>query len=199
MHPADGAPPRGARRASPLSAQHVLQHRLVQRQVGDQPLELGVLFLQLLQSPDLDDAHPGELLLPPVEGRLGDAELAADLLDCRAALGLSQREGDLLIRVALPLHGTLLQGSECPKKLRPRWTSSAGQDQFLNNVVEQGHRRVKCLVSSGLGLGSFHTARRTPAGYEARAKIRKGQVRDIGGRDMRAQVIFFVELFQAAA
>jgi IS6 family transposase len=29
--------------------------------------------------------------------------------------------------------------------------------------------------------------------------IRKGQVRDVGGRDMRAQASFIAELFQVAA
>ena len=71
--------------------------------------------------------------------------------------------------------------------------------KFLNNVVEQDHRRVKRLVRPGLGFGDFHTARRTLAGYEAMAMVRKGQVRGIGGRDMRAQASFIAELFQVAA
>ena len=73
------------------------------------------------------------------------------------------------------------------------------QCKFLNNVVEQDHRRVKRLVRQGLGFGSFHTARRTLAGYEAMVMVRKGQVRGIGGRDVRAQASFFAELFQVAA
>jgi transposase-like protein len=73
------------------------------------------------------------------------------------------------------------------------------QCRFLNNIVEQDHRRVKRLVRSGLGFGRFHTARRTLAGYEAMAMIRKGQVRSIGGRDMRAQAEFVVSLFEPAA
>ena len=71
--------------------------------------------------------------------------------------------------------------------------------KFLNDIVEQDHRRVKRLVRPGLGFGSFHTARRTLTGYEAMAMIRKGQVRGIGGRDMRAQATFVAELFQVAA
>src|SRR3954452_8568128 len=43
------------------------------------------------------------------------------------------------------------------------------------------------------------TARRTLAGYEAMAMVRKGQVRNIDGRDMRAQASFIAELFQVAA
>ena len=45
----------------------------------------------------------------------------------------------------------------------------------------------------------FHTARRTLAGYEAMAMARKGQVRSIGGRGMRARASFVAELFQVAA
>ncbi|MBP0447793.1 hypothetical protein J8J14_23905 [Roseomonas sp. SSH11] len=44
---------------------------------------------------------------------------------------------------------------------------------------------MKRLVRPGLGFGSFRTARRTLAGYEILAMIRKGQLREVGGRDMR--------------
>ena len=66
-------------------------------------------------------------------------------------------------------------------------------------MVEQDHRRVKRLVRPGLGFGGFWTARRTLAGYEAMAMIRKGQLRNIGGRGMRAQASFIAELFENAA
>jgi transposase-like protein len=65
--------------------------------------------------------------------------------------------------------------------------------------VEQDHRGIKRLVRAGLGFGSFHTARRTLAGYEAMAMVRKGQVRKVGGRDMQAQASFIAELFEIAA
>ena len=73
------------------------------------------------------------------------------------------------------------------------------QRKFLNNIVEQDHRRVKRLVRPGLGFGSFWTARRTLAGCEVMAMVRKGQVRKVRGRDMRAQASFVAELFQVAA
>jgi IS6 family transposase len=69
------------------------------------------------------------------------------------------------------------------------------QCKFLNNIVEQDHRRIKRPTRPGLGFGSFQTARRTLAGYETMAMIRKGQVRRIGGRDMRAQAAFVTGLF----
>jgi hypothetical protein len=60
-----------------------------------------------------------------------------------------------------------------------------------------------CAASSGAlnqaSRSSFRTARRTVAGYEVMAMVRKGQVRNIGGRDMQAQASFIAELFQIAA
>jgi hypothetical protein len=58
---------------------------------------------------------------------------------------------------------------------------------------------VKRLIRPELGFGGFRTARRTLAGYEAMAMVRKGRVRNIGGRGMRAQAAFVAELFQIAA
>jgi transposase, IS6 family len=49
------------------------------------------------------------------------------------------------------------------------------QVKYLNNIVEQNHRRMKRLIRPGLGFVSLRTARRTLAGYEAMAMIRKGR------------------------
>jgi transposase, IS6 family len=71
--------------------------------------------------------------------------------------------------------------------------------KYLNNIVEQDHRYVKRLTRSGLGFGGFWTARRTLAGYEAMAMLRKGQVRSISGHDISAQATFIAGLSQVAA
>jgi transposase-like protein len=73
------------------------------------------------------------------------------------------------------------------------------QVKYLNNIVEQDHRRIKRLTRVGLGFGGFWTARRTLAGFEAMAMIRKGQIRHIGGNDIKAQGDFIAGLFQIAA
>src|SRR3954447_21359055 len=73
------------------------------------------------------------------------------------------------------------------------------QSKYLNNIVEQDHRRMKRLIRPGLGFGSLRTARRTVAGFEAMAMIRKGQAHQIGGRDMQAQATFVAELFGLVA
>ena len=77
--------------------------------------------------------------------------------------------------------------------------SKLRQRKYLNNIVEQDHRRIKRLVRPGLGFGGLETAKRTLAGYEAMAMIRKGQVHNVGGRDMQAQAAFVAVLFEVAA
>ena len=73
------------------------------------------------------------------------------------------------------------------------------QVKYLNNIVEQDHRRIKRLVRPGLGFKSFHTARRTIAGYEVMAMVRKGQVAAMPANDMSAQAVFVAALFRVAA
>jgi transposase-like protein len=77
--------------------------------------------------------------------------------------------------------------------------SKLRQVKYLNNIVEQDHRRIKRLTGPGLGFGGLWTARRTLAGFEAMAMIRKGQLKRIDGNDMRVQAIFVAILFQMAA
>jgi IS6 family transposase len=86
------------------------------------------------------------------------------------------------------------------KRVGQLWRfSRLRQCKYLNNIVEQDHRRIKRLVRPGLGFGSLLTARRTLAGYEVLAMIRKGQVHNIGACDMQAQTTFVAGLFAIAA
>jgi transposase, IS6 family len=73
------------------------------------------------------------------------------------------------------------------------------QVKYLNNIVDQDHRCIKRLTGPELGFGGFWTARRTLAGFEAMAMIRKGQIRHIDGSDIRAQSSFVAGLFQITA
>jgi IS6 family transposase len=79
-----------------------------------------------------------------------------------------------------------------------RW-SRLRQVKYLNNIVEQDHRHVKRVTRPRLGFGGLWTARRTLAGYDAMAMIRKGQVRNPGGNDIRAQATCIATLFDIAA
>ncbi len=71
--------------------------------------------------------------------------------------------------------------------------------RWLNNRVEQDHRRIKRRTGPMLGFQGFWTARRTLAGVEAMAMLAKGQVRAVPGGDMPAQQAFVHRIFGLAA
>ena len=55
------------------------------------------------------------------------------------------------------------------------------QCKYLNNIVEQDHRRVKQKTRAALGFKAFYSAHATVVGVELIHMIRKGQVRPIPG------------------
>ena len=71
--------------------------------------------------------------------------------------------------------------------------------RWLNNRVEQDHRRIKRRTRPMLGLKRFATARRALAGIEAMAMLAKGQVRAVRPADAPAQRAFVQRLFGLAA
>jgi transposase-like protein len=79
--------------------------------------------------------------------------------------------------------------SELPRRVLVR------SCKYLNNVVEQDHRRVKQRLRPMLGLKSFRTAAVVIGGIELAEKIKKGQfkLRKLGGRTARMP-----EIWQAA-
>ena len=55
------------------------------------------------------------------------------------------------------------------------------QCKYLNNIVEQDHRRVKQKTRAALGFKAFYSAHATVVGVELIHMNRKGQVRPISG------------------
>ena len=51
------------------------------------------------------------------------------------------------------------------------------QCKYLNNIVEQDHRRIKRITRPMLGFNNFHSARATLIGIELMAMINKGQMK----------------------
>src|SRR5262249_11471984 len=82
----DNPPRPAAGRGSPLFFGEVLEHLLVEHQLGDQPLEPLDLALQLAAAAVGGDLDGVVALAPAIVGRLGDAELATDVGD-RQSLG----------------------------------------------------------------------------------------------------------------
>ncbi|HEX2218780.1 MAG TPA: IS6 family transposase, partial [Gemmatimonadales bacterium] len=71
--------------------------------------------------------------------------------------------------------------------------------RWLNNRVEQDHRRIKRRTRPMLGFKGFRTARRTLAGVEALAMLAKGQVRAAPANDLPAQRTFVHQVFGLVA
>ena len=63
----------------------------------------------------------------------------------------------------------LKRTGELPKRVRVR------SSKYLNNTIEQDHRRVKHRLGPMLGLKSFRTAGVVIGGIELAEKIKKGQ------------------------
>src|SRR5262252_5624042 len=112
--PRSGAPapaPPGlpvSRTASPLSAQDVLDRRILEGELGVHPFELGVLRLELLQPLELGHRR-SRVLRPPLKvRRLADVVLPEDLGDLDARLPLLQDLDDLAFREPRLSHGHLL-------------------------------------------------------------------------------------------
>lgn len=68
------------------------------------------------------------------------------------------------------------------------------QSKYLNNIIEQDHRRIKRIVKPMMGFKSINTARRTIKGIEAMAMIVKQQTRCFC-RTIQEQVQFVNRLF----
>ena len=49
------------------------------------------------------------------------------------------------------------------------------QNKYLNNMIEQDHRRIKRLVNPMIGFKSWSSMESTIAGYEMVQMMRKGQ------------------------
>ena len=71
--------------------------------------------------------------------------------------------------------------------------------RWLNNRIEQDHRRIKRRTGPMLGFQGFWTARRTLAGVAALAMLAKGQVRAVPANDLPAQRAFVHRVFGLAA
>ena len=72
----------------------------------------------------------------------------------------------------------LKENGELPKRVRVRTS------KYLNNAIEQDHRRVKQRLRSMLGPESLRTAEVIIGGIELAEKIKKGQFKlgKLGGR-----------------
>ena len=65
------------------------------------------------------------------------------------------------------------------------------QCKYLNNIIEQDHRRIKRLTRPMLGFKNFHAAQWTLAGIEVMAMIKKGQMKtSVGDKQSPAEQFY---------
>jgi transposase-like protein len=84
----------------------------------------------------------------------------------------------------------LKASGELPKRVRVR------SNKYLNNLIEQDHRRVKQRLRPMLGLKGSRTAAVVISGIELAEKIRKGQYKigKLGGRTATMPAIWLAAL-----
>ena len=65
------------------------------------------------------------------------------------------------------------------------------QCKYLNNIIEQDHRRIKRLTRPMLGIKNFDAAQRTLSGIEVMAMIKKGQMKIQAGKEQTFAQMFY--------
>jgi putative transposase len=82
-------------------------------------------------------------------------------------------------RVVIDKSGANLAGLEAVnvilKFTKTGQTIKILQAKYLNNILEQDHRFIKCITGQMLGFKAFHSASATLEGIETVHMIRKGQ------------------------
>lgn len=78
-------------------------------------------------------------------------------------------------------------------------TSKLRRVKYLNNVVENDHKSVKCKSRYRQWYQSFSTASATISGMETMRMIQKGQVKYVAMCDVRAQNQLINKLFGLAS
>src|SRR5208282_3054449 len=128
--------PLSAPQASDVFSEQVLERRVVQHRLRQQPLKPPVLVLQRLQTTGFRDLEPAVLRFPLVECCAGDPVPPANLFGPGTRLVLAQHPDDLFLAEATPFHcpspfsvdGLYLKLAEFsggrPPALTRRWLSA---------------------------------------------------------------------------
>ena len=65
------------------------------------------------------------------------------------------------------------------------------QRKYLNNIIEQDHRKIKRITRPMMGFKNFHAAQQTLTGIELMAMLRKGQMKTTKGEDRSPAELFY--------
>ena len=65
------------------------------------------------------------------------------------------------------------------------------QRKYLNNIIEQDHRKIKRITHPMLGFKNFNAAQNTLTGIELMAMIKKGQRKTTKGDNRSPAELFY--------
>ena len=113
----------------PMFFQQFLHRRHVQNLICHDPLELGVLGLELPQPLGVRCFHPAELLPPRIERRRADPVAPADVVDLRSGLAFLQDADDLSFGEPLPFHESSSFIQSKVENSSSQWPAYRGEGQ----------------------------------------------------------------------
>jgi hypothetical protein len=88
--------PRALRQPSPLFCEYILEHPVIEGEIGDRRLEPAVLIFELLQTPRFVDIETAILSFPSVISLFADAVGAASVIDSLPGFNAFEDVDDLL-------------------------------------------------------------------------------------------------------
>ena len=148
-------------------------------------------------------AKDARTCLPRAAGGLGQATDFRLLLPAQQGAAAAKRflrNARSQLRTAIPRTITFGKNPACPraatdmKRADQPWRSPRlRQCKRLDDVVEQGHRRIDRPARPEPGFGAWRIARRAVSGPEATAMIRKQQARNIGRSGMGGRAAFVAD------
>src|SRR6056297_2979365 len=115
--------------ASPVFCQQFLHRRHVQHLIRHDPLELGILDLQLPQPLGLGCIHATVLLPPGIERGGADPVAPTDVVRLGAGLAFLKHADDLLFSETLPLHGSSSFSNSKVEDSSSQWPGYRGEGQ----------------------------------------------------------------------
>ena len=113
-----------------------LFHRCqVQHLISDNPLELRILGLEVLEASRLRRLHTAELLTPGVKRRLTDTVAPTEFVRLRSGLGLVKNANDLLFGETAALHDLFSFVSLTRRDSSAKWPGKRGKGQYVTVVL----------------------------------------------------------------
>src|SRR6056297_1947781 len=136
--------------ASPVFCQQFLHRRHVQHLIRHDPLELGILDLQLPQPLGLGCIHATVLLPPGIERGGADPVAPTDVVRLGAGLAFLKHADDLLFSETLPLHGSASFSNSKVEDSSSQWPGYRGEGHLELEILGRPPSRLNAAFAGCL-------------------------------------------------